>query len=172
MSAVCPTCRDELRPTTYPGAEHQEGPVRAFAEPRRGSRCATGCGPDVLEAIGRALDDRLVIASRTRRPRSDDRCGECGTVLDLPLRATTRSLTVETVGGAPFTVTLDLPLGRCPECGCDNVPSALGDVVRRATTIVAGGAMDAGPDVRKGPRDGAEVSRRRRRVGRGSPDPA
>ncbi len=171
MNPVCPTCGGRLQLTDRPGIEHRIGPVRAFAEPRREPGCGTGCRTDVTAAVERALRERIVIASRTRWPRAIDRCGECGTTLDLPLRATTRSVTVEAVG-SPFTVTLDLPLGRCPECGCDNVPSALRDPVHRATVVAAGGAASATREVGTEAPHEARISRRRRRVGRGSPGPA
>jgi len=141
----CSTCGGPLQPVTHPAVEHQEGPVRASAEPRQGQGCARGCSAGVTAAtegaegaVDRALRDRLVIASRGRWPRAKDRCGDCGVTLDLPLRATTRALTVEPSGGAPFTITLAVPLGRCPACGCDNVPSALAGAVRRAACIAAG----------------------------------
>jgi hypothetical protein len=160
VSSDCPVCAGALRQVSIPGAEHLEGPVRASAEPRRTRRCDRGCGVGLDVAVDAALRARIIVAVRSRWPRSPDRCGTCRTVLGLPLRATTRSVTVEPIGEAPFTVTLDLPLGRCPACGLDNLPSALADVMYRSARAAAGADV------------GAEVSRPRRHVGRGSRRPA
>ena len=181
MSSRCPRCGAATARRTLPGLEHRDGPVRASSEPRSLLSCADRCGSDIAEATRRAIDAQLVIATRRVRGRSSgawrrllpsgrtpgqmadrttdrtiDRCGGCATALDLPLRATTRALTIEPADGDPFTITLGLPLGRCPSCGCDNVPSALAGAVAVAALTAAR----------------APLSQRRRRVGWGSPGTA
>lgn len=141
MTRSCPSCGDLLEAEPRVGTEEQRGPVRAVVESRRMPSCPRACSLGLSEAIERALEARLVSATRTRWSRSGDRCGACSAGLDLPLRATTRSVTVEPPGAAPFTVTLSLPLGRCPDCGCDNVPSALIDAVRSAALLASGAAL-------------------------------
>jgi len=132
--------------------------------------CAASSG-ELTAATRRALDARILVAIRAGRrsrwrsrwrygtwrsvlsARARDRCAACLEPLVLPLRATSRSVTVEPPLGTPFTVTLDLPLSRCPECGDDNVPSELATAVLTATLAAVG----------------VPVSRPRRRAGRGSP---
>jgi hypothetical protein len=160
MSGDCQVCGGPQAPVDRPGVEHRDGPIRAAAEPRHDQRCRRGCSTGIDAAVRRALGSGLIVATRRRWPRSRDRCGTCGATLDLPLRATTRAVTVEPPVGAPFTITLDLPLGRCPECGCDNLPSALAGAVRRAAAVASGAVSDGG------------ISPRRRRGGRGSLGPA
>jgi hypothetical protein len=52
----------------------------------------------------------------------------------MPSRRTARTITVlPTVGsGAPFAISLELELTRCPECAVDNVPRRLRGSVHTA----------------------------------------
>ena len=79
------------------------------------------------------LADGLVVTVRSRLPWRAERCGACGEPLTMPARRTTRSVTVTSVDGAPFTVTLDLPMLRCTECVVDNLPAAAWPDVQAAT---------------------------------------
>jgi hypothetical protein len=181
VSSSCRHCAAPLLEMTWPSGEHREGPVRASAEARRVLSCSRGCrgaasdsSSGLVEATRRALLDGLITARprRTRRrlwraapdtvrgadPATGpgDRCGACASVLGMPLRATSRAVTVEPAGSAPFTVMLDLPLGRCPDCGGDNLPAALARALERAALSAVG----------------MPISPRRRRAARGSPRPA
>jgi hypothetical protein len=90
---------------------------------------------DLARAIDGAIDARMLLATgRTRSPR----CGGCTAALDLPMRSTVRSLTIEPDGSAPFTLTFALPVVRCGDCGHDNVPTELAEVVRRSAREVCG----------------------------------
>ncbi len=165
MSSRCGTCGEWLEESERPGSEHREGPIRAIVQARRAGICPHGCGDGLEAATRRAITARLVVAARGRRRRDPDRCGECASTLDLPLRATTRPVTVEPDVGPPFTVTVELPLGRCPGCGCDNLPSALAAALDVATLTASGATT---PTEAIGP----WFSPRRRRDGRGSHRPA
>jgi len=123
-----------------PGAEHRSGPVRAVAQPRQVLRCtadpAHAATSGATSEVGRAIRDRLTFARRLLL--GPDRCGACAVILTMPLRATDRALTVLPGNGAPFTVTLELPLARCPDCATENVPSrVVAHVERAAAAAVA-----------------------------------
>lgn len=159
---ACPRC-GAPRTAHEPPTLATSGPVRATAEGRPPLTCAT-CGRGTSDlarrraAVQRAVDARLVGAAGA--PGAAD-CGACGTALDLPMRATSRALTVELDGTEPFTVTVALPLVRCGECATDNVPPELVTGVERTVATVCGTATPDAP--REGP-----FSRLRRRAGRGS----
>lgn len=183
MTRGCRVCDGPLRPPERPGIEHHEGPVRAHADARSFTVCHVHTaeqGP-ASEAVDSAIATRLTFA---QRHRSSSRCDTCGSLLDLPMRATTRSLTVEPPDGSPYTVTLALPLVRCGECGADNVPAELEPVVRRCV-LAATGLVAADDEVHRSspwsfsgrsfsgqPFSGRLFRRRRRPDGPRSPGPA
>lgn len=141
------------------------GPVRASVEAgsrgccdacrrRQGTASATSIGA----AVERAIASRLTAGTGRVGHAS---CGSCGAGLDLPMRATTRMLTVEPSDGPPFTVTVELPLIRCGECALDNVPPELVTSVHRTVREVCGAPTAA-------PRRLGLLSRLRRRDAPGS----
>lgn len=139
------------------------GPVRATVDGSAPSRCRD-CGAAradhqrLTDAVRTSIAERLVSGvGHVGVPR----CGACGTGLDLPMRATTRGLTVVNGNDVPFTVTVALPLVRCGGCSLDNVPPELSESVERATLTACG--VPPAPDGRGGP-----LRWLRRRVGRGS----
>ena len=164
MTAADPGCARCGEPLTgaAPVAVAIAGPIRAIAERRPRPACAA-CGAEgpshdaLVAAVGRAIAARLVGASG--RPGAA-RCGACRSVLDLPMRATSRALTIEADGAAPFTVTVELPLVRCGGCAVDNVPPELVAEVDRSVRATCGLPPAS-------TRTGA-FSRLRRRRGRGS----
>lgn len=164
MTAAVPGCArcGELRTGPEAPAVATAGPVRATAEGRPLPPC-TRCGagqPDrdaLIAAIGRAMSARLVGGSG--RPGAAH-CGVCRGRLDLPMRATSRALTLEADGAAPFTVTVDLPLVRCGACAVDNVPPQLVAEVDRSVRAACGLPPDS---TRRG-----AFNRLRRPRGRGS----
>lgn len=138
MIVECPTCGIMLQPVMHPGTEGHSGPITVSVDPRTVLTCPKGCGSsdDTLRvAIGRAMRERLLLATGRRTAAH---CGRCGGVLDLPMRATTRSATVESDGAGPFTVTFQAPLIRCGECGGDNVPPELTDDLERIALETCG----------------------------------
>jgi hypothetical protein len=138
MTDCCTTCGAPIRTIQVPGADHSSGPVRSTVDPRTALRCTPGCrAPDeaLTLALQRAISAGLLSAVGRARPQ---RCGDCSAPLELPMRATTRAITVEPDGLAPFTVTLSLPVIRCGECGRDNVPSELTATVDRSVRGACG----------------------------------
>ena len=117
-TANCPRCRSTLSEVTSPGATATVGQVMATLPPRVLLRCPRGHRTEPRE-VRRSLDR---LPSAGWRAFARPRCGACGTQLDLPSRRTTRSVTVEPAGGAPYTLELTLPLVRCPDCAVENVP--------------------------------------------------
>ncbi len=163
MSVTCPVCRAAFRTSRADGSEHRSGPVRVVVEPRDAQRCTPGCpGPDdaLAAALGDATSVGLLVATGPTRSRH---CGDCDGPLDLPMRATSRSLTVAPEGTAPFTVTLDLPVVRCGECGRDNVPGELSMGLTRSIRRACGLSTAEQPDRATG-----WFRRLRRRAGPGS----
>lgn len=132
MNRACSVCGGALRTPLRPGVERAIGPVRALADTRAFTVCDEHVSPRgaLRAAVLAAVDDRLPLALHHR---DGARCGPCGAVLDLPMRATTRAVTVEPPDGDPFTVTLALPLIRCGECGTDNVPPELRATLHECT---------------------------------------
>lgn len=94
-------------------------------------RCATGhatvADDDLAERIVAAVDERLLV-SRSRMLRSDDACGDCGGVLSLPGRATEVPVPFTAPSGV-VTPTLAMTMVRCPDCGRDQVPASVRDVL-------------------------------------------
>ena len=156
----CPDCGDEQRTVTRPAAQARAEVVGASVDPRTAVTCARGCA-DAEERLGAALEQALAsgLTFGHGRPGAP-RCAACDEALDLPMRATLRSVTVEPSVGPPFTLTFTLPLVRCGECGTDNVPPSVVDAVRSSARDACG--------VRPVPRPSGWFRRLRRRVGRGS----
>lgn len=137
--------------------------MTASVDPRADLVCRRGCDQarPSLEALGDAVARQLLVAAG--RPGAGA-CGSCHAPLDLPMRASTRAVTVEPPSGEPFTLTFGLPLVRCGECGADNVAPGLAEDLRRS-------ALDAcALTIEVHPRAGLArlLSPRRRRDARGS----
>ncbi len=71
-----------------------------------------------------AMDGQLLTA-RSRPLRHDDACGDCGGLLTMPGRST-QTPVVDAAGPTVVTMTPSLPMVRCPDCGREQVPSAVG----------------------------------------------
>ena len=160
MTTRCIDCGDEQRPLTRPASQARAGVVSASVDPRTADGCERGCA-DSEARLGAALEQALASGLTFGHGRPDaPRCAACDEALDLPMRATLRSVTVEPPVGAPFTLTFALPLVRCGECGTDNVPPGVVDAVRTSARDACG--------VRAAPGPSGAFRRLRRRVGRGS----
>jgi hypothetical protein len=170
----CRACGAQRQIVLLPGSSVTVGPVRASAESRRSVRCPS-CSPSdrtkstdgaLAVAIGRAIGQIVIGAFDRQRRERIARCGACAERLDLPMRATTRAVTIEAEDEPPFTLTLQLPMVRCGGCGCDNVPPEIGPDVRvgafRACGLSATGRPTSG-------RGAGSLSWLRRRGGQGSP---
>ena len=156
----CPDCGDEQRTDARPAAQVRVGVVSATADPRTAIACERGCA-DAVGRLGAALERALASGLTFGHGRAGaPRCAACDEALDLPMRATLRSITVEPPAGPPFTLTFTLPLVRCGECGTDNVPPGVVDAVRSSAHEASG--------VRPAPRPGGALRWLRRRGGRGS----
>jgi hypothetical protein len=134
----CRTCGAERRSRALGGAARTLLGVTASVEPRYAPRCVQGHpDPGDLVALSHALEGQLTLARS--RPLRAAHCGACRHALDLPLRTTLRSITVEPADAAPFTVDLEVPVTRCGSCATDNIAPGLGRAVRRT----AAAAIDA-----------------------------
>lgn len=162
MTTRCPGCGGEQRPIALPAAQARTEVVTASVDARTVVRCDPGCS-DTRSLLGSALDRALDAGLTFGRGRPDAAsCAGCTELLDLPMRATTRSVTVEPPAAAPFTLTFSLPLVRCGGCGADNVPPGLADAVRSSARTACG----VPPEQRRG----GLLRRLRRRGAPGSPD--
>jgi len=130
----CPSCGAARTTRALGGGSAGRGPLQARVEPYELGDCDDGHAVRAVDAaLLRAVSEQLVMARN--RWRAGEHCGGCGAALDLPMRATTRAITVVPEPAmarqhTPFTVTFDLPVTRCGECAVDNVPSALNADVR------------------------------------------
>lgn len=137
----CPTCGATLeRRTAAVEAEH--GAVRALVEAAPYLACPQDhvrreSAPGILADVISDVREVLLVAARPRLPWRPQGCGACGAPLTMPGRRTTRSVTVSSPAVAPFTVTLDLPMLRCPGCGTENLPREVWEDVEAAI----GGAL-------------------------------
>lgn len=154
MRPPCSLCGAALQVAGRARTECRDGPVTALADARALSVCTDHAPQDeeLHRAVLTAIESGLTFATRHRRTAH---CGACSAVLDLPMRATTRSVTVEPPDGPPFTLTFLLPVVRCGDCGVDGVPPELVEVVLRCALLAAGvagvigaTAEDAAPRVR------------------------
>jgi hypothetical protein len=100
------------------------GTVAAVIERRPVVVCPDEHGASPTEVVGAAMEaaDESLVRARTRVLRAEV-CRSCGSVLAMPVRRTTRSVTVESPTLPIVTLHLDLPMTRCAECGLDQVPS-------------------------------------------------
>ena len=167
MSHTCNVCGAALQVSGRASTEHREGPVTAQADARALSVCADHAARDeqLRIAVLAAIDGGLTFAARQRRAAH---CGACSVVLDLPMRATVRSVTVEPPDGPPFTLTFSLPVVRCGACGVDGVPPELVEVVIRCALVAVGVAGEAGTVAEDAPRRVRSLLLRSRRR-RGAP---
>lgn len=96
----------------------------AAVERRPVVACPDDHGASPPEVVGAAMEalDEAVARARSRVLRADV-CRSCKTVLSMPVRRTTRTVTVEAPTTPIVTLHLDLPMTRCGECGLDQVPS-------------------------------------------------
>ncbi|MCC5948300.1 MAG: hypothetical protein JJT89_07565 [Nitriliruptoraceae bacterium] len=105
-------------------AEVTVGTIAALVERRPVVACDADHERSPGDIVGTAMDavDAAVPRARARLLR-DDACGSCRSVLTMPVRRSTRAVTVEPSSAPVFTIRLDLPLVRCTDCGLDQVPS-------------------------------------------------
>jgi hypothetical protein len=121
---ACPTCSRTGPLALGPPRELTLDTVAVLVE----RAPVVGC-PDRHQATPPAIVDAAMQATTDALPRArgrwlrDDACRRCGTRLTMPVRRTTRPVTVEPPGGPVFTLRFDLPSTRCPDCGLDQVPS-------------------------------------------------
>jgi hypothetical protein len=121
----CPVCDEEAPLELIAGTEVTVGTVAVALERRPVVACSEGhraTPREVVRAAMRAVED-TVVQARSRLLRGDA-CRTCGTPLTMPVRRTTRAVTVEGDADRPvLTLRFDLPSVRCVECGADQVPS-------------------------------------------------
>lgn len=135
---ACPTCGAPLEArAVVVQAEH--GTVHALVEGAPFLTCPEGhVRRDPVarfpEAVVTAVREGLLVAARPRLPWRPQGCGACRHALTMPGRRTTRSVTAAIAGLVPFTVTLDVPLLRCTECGAENLPREVWADVEAAVT--------------------------------------
>lgn len=137
----------ELRPRA--GAEASARSVSLVLERLPQPACPQGHHVDPLSTTQR---DRLVTtvlghlpAARRRLLGRRQRCTACGADLRMPARRTRRTVTVDDPDLGVVTVTFDLALTRCPECGHDQAPRA---AARDATEALRAALSAAGTDDR------------------------
>ncbi len=122
----CAVCGARLVLPRVAGGEAVHGAVSATVEGVRETACPDGhdplaAVPELVAALGGAVDRELLVARRTRVRRTL-RCGACDAALTIPGRRTTRSVATTVTGSGVVRVTLDVPMLRCPECGLQQLP--------------------------------------------------
>ena len=120
----CDACGAEANLQWRPPSEVAVGTVAGVLDRRPVLVCASDHvrpAPGAAAAALGAVDAQLPQAHR--RWRRGDACASCRAALDLPVRRTRRSVTVEAAGLAVHTLHLDVPMTRCGDCGTDQVPT-------------------------------------------------
>ncbi len=123
-SATCPDCGATGHLGLSAAVEVTLGTVAAVLERRPVVVCPEqhGRSPAGLASL---VADRLTTSlphARARRLRGDA-CDSCGVRLSMPVRRTTRTVSIDGEGLPVLTIHVDVAMTRCPECGLDQVPS-------------------------------------------------
>jgi hypothetical protein len=120
----CPVCDAEAALELRAPNEVTVGTIGAVVERRPVVGCPDDHGATPAEVVGAAMEavDASVSRARSRILRADV-CRSCGSGLTMPVRRTTRTVTVEDPRMPILTLHLDLAMTRCSECGADQVPS-------------------------------------------------
>lgn len=96
-------------------------------------RCEVGhttiADHDLEQRILTAIDDRL-LTSKSRLLRRNDTCGDCAAPLTLPGRRTEVPVPFPSPFGV-VTPTVVTTMVRCPECGRDQLPRGVADLLPR-----------------------------------------
>jgi hypothetical protein len=121
----CPVCQEQAPLELIAGTEVTVGTVAVALERRPVVACRAGhlATPQEVVRTAMAAVEDSVLKARSRLLRGDA-CSACGTPLTMPVRRTTRAVSVEGDADRPvLTLRFDLPSVRCAECGADQVPS-------------------------------------------------
>lgn len=119
----CPACGRDDRRLRRVTAEATAGTIAVLAEGFPVAVCPCGevaVTTDVREATGTAW--RAVLPVADRRWLRPDACTACGAGLTMPVRRTTRAVTVTPASAPVATLRFDLPMQRCAACGGEQVP--------------------------------------------------
>lgn len=120
----CPVCDADAGVVLRSTNEVTVGTIAGVVERRPVAACPDDHGATPAEVVGATMDavDAAVPRARSRLLRADV-CRSCGSALAMPVRRTTRTVTVEDDRMPIVTLHLDLAMTRCGECGVDQVPS-------------------------------------------------
>jgi hypothetical protein len=121
----CPVCRAEAPIELVGAAEVTVGTVAVAVERRPVIACPEGHRATPQEVIGAAMGAvEANIPRAVGRLLRGDACVSCRARLSMPVRRTTRAVSVEGDDERPvLTLRFDLPSTRCPECSVEQVPS-------------------------------------------------
>lgn len=124
VSLSCAVCGAHGDVVPGPPREITVGTVAATVERRPVVACPAAHSASPPQLAGRAMDAVGVAIARARsRLLRSDRCDGCREVLAMPVRRTTRTVSVESPDIPVVTIHLDVPMTRCGACGLDQVPS-------------------------------------------------
>lgn len=93
---------------------------------------------------GTGVRERFVVARTRGLLRRRERCGDCGDELILPPRQSDRPAPLD-VGGRVLTILVESPMVRCPSCGRDQLPAAVGPTVDALVAAAVEQAATGGP---------------------------
>lgn len=127
MSEACERCGRELALAWDGAREAEYGSVAVLLERRPRWACPAGhaggatARAETDGAILGGAREGLPVAQRGRL-RRPDRCLACRAELTLPGRRTLRTVSVVVAGAGVVTVTFDVPMLRCRDCGTEQLP--------------------------------------------------
>lgn len=122
-TAACPVCDEVAAVVPGRGREVTVGTIAAAVERPPVVACPAqhvASPVAVVDAAMTATREQIPLARRRRL--TGEGCQRCRAPLTMPVRRTTRAVTVEPELGAVFTLRFDLPSTRCGDCGTDQVP--------------------------------------------------
>lgn len=126
----CSACGEATEVVRLPDGAAAIGPATLRLDPVPATRCANG-HVRPLDGVAAAVTDELLaslLLAERRGLRRQERCGACGARLDLPPRGTETPVPVRFSGGV-ITATLEAPFIRCPDCGREQLPTAVAEVI-------------------------------------------
>lgn len=141
----CVTCGRAVVPASG-GEDVVVGAVRARIDGPASWTCPEGHGGVQLDPDAAAAELVAAFTPASRgRFRRGLRCGHCGVELTMGGRRTVRSVTVTDAGAPATTVTVDVPLLRCPDDATESIPPEVVDDLRDAVAA-ATRPRDVDPD--------------------------
>lgn len=169
----CPACDRSTMRTTEVHREVSAASIGVLGERLTVHHCPCGHHevPRTLGHAARTAASETLPAARMGWFRGD-RCRSCSTSLTMPARRTTRTVTTTPDDLPVSSLTFDLPMTRCPDCGLEQLPSRARHDVTVALAALFQAAVDhVSGDDQIDPADLGPIERFNRKLRKGRARP-